>query len=68
MGPINCAPNPVRTHILLSLGPNQVSAFTKSNKEGKDQESIHTNGKVTNSQIDITNESQEVPAVTTRHQ
>ena len=52
---------------------NQVSAFTKSNKEGQDQESIHnqastpgpqdTNGRVTNSQLDITNESQEVPAV-----
>ena len=27
-----------------------------------------TNGRVTNSQFDITNESQEVPAVTTRHQ
>ena len=52
---------------------NQVSAFTKSNKEGQDQESIQigpqdTNGRVTNSQFDITNESQEVPAVTTRHQ
>ena len=45
------------THFAKSR-PNQVSAFTKSNKEGKDQESIHnqapqltqdTNGKVTNS-------------------
>ena len=64
-------------HLFVHTRPNQVSAFTKSNKEGKDQESIHnqapyltqdTNGKVTNSQLDITNESQEVPAVNTRHQ
>ena len=55
-------------HTFAKSRPNQVSAFTKSNKEGKDQEPIHTNGKVTNSQLDITNESQEVPAVTTRHQ
>ena len=64
------------THFAKSR--KQVSAFTKSNKEGQDQESIHnqastpgpqdTNGRVTNSQLDITNESQEVPAVTTRHQ
>ena len=36
----------------------------ESKKEGKDQESIHlpqdTTGKVTTSQLDITNESQEV--------
>ena len=66
----------VRTHFAKSR-PNQVSAFTKSNKVGKDQESLHnqaphlsqdTNGKVTNSQLDIKNKSQEVSAVTTRHQ
>ena len=42
--------------------------YSKSKKEGKDQESIQssttsdrdTNGKVTNSQLDIANESQEV--------
>ena len=44
-------------------------AIKKSKKEGKDQESFYnqaphltqdTNGKVTTSQLDITNESQEV--------
>ena len=56
---------------------NQVSAFTKSNKEGKIRNRYtikhqhltqDTNERVTNSQLDITKESQEVPAVTTRHQ
>ena len=43
----------------------------KSKKDGKDQESFNqvphltqdTNGKVTNSQLDITNESQEVRTI-----
>ena len=52
---------------MLTVFPVALVIFTcgwlfQSKKEGKDQESIQssTNGKVTNSQLDITNESQEV--------
>ena len=55
----------ISTSLLIST---QFLPNTKSKKEGKDQESIHqaphltqdTNGKVTTSQLDITNKGQEV--------
>ena len=52
----------------LKASESEIQALIESTKEGKDQESINqvshltqdTNGKVTNTQSEITNESQEV--------
>ena len=58
MGPLNCAPNPYATakiKIKVSKGAKIGSRYNQVPHPTQD-----TNGKVTNSQLDTTNESQEV--------